>query len=101
MTFADAARLHMQRLDENVRIKRRTRICWREIPAALLKSWPALAETEIRRVLEVENRNLKKLMAEPVCRALAPTGLVAPRIDFYRQPEWSDGFERNLMIKAI
>jgi integrase len=50
MTFGEAARLHMQHLDENVSIKKRTRTYWREILAALLKSWPTLAEMEIRRV---------------------------------------------------
>lgn len=40
MTFADAAQLHMQRLDENASIKRRTRTYWCEILGALLKSWP-------------------------------------------------------------
>jgi integrase len=50
MTFADAAQLHMQRLDENVSIKRRTRTYWREILAALVKSWSTLSEMEIRRV---------------------------------------------------
>ena len=50
MTFNDAATLHMQRLDENVSIKKRTRKYWAEVLAALLKSWPALAGTEVRRI---------------------------------------------------
>ena len=50
MTFNDAATLHLQRLDENVSIKKRTRKYWREVLASLLKSWPALAATEVRRI---------------------------------------------------
>jgi integrase len=50
MTFDQAATLHMQRLDENVSLKRRTRKYWREVSASLLKSWPSLAATEIRRL---------------------------------------------------
>lgn len=50
MTFQQAADLHLQRLDVKVAIKRRTREYWREILAAVLKSWPALAGTEVRRI---------------------------------------------------
>lgn len=50
MTFQQAADIHMQRLEENVSIKRRTRKYWREILNAVLKSWPELATTEVRRI---------------------------------------------------
>ncbi len=50
MTFVQAAALHMQRVEKNVGIKRRTRQYWKETLAALLKHWPALAETEVKRV---------------------------------------------------
>lgn len=50
MTFGQATELHLQRLDVKVSIKRRTRKYWREIHAALLKSWPGLAETEVRKI---------------------------------------------------
>lgn len=50
ITFEQAAELHFQRLDQNVSIKRRTREYWREIHAAILKSWPELAKTEIRQL---------------------------------------------------
>src|SRR5882672_3770611 len=56
MTFQQAASLHMQRIKENVSLKRRTRIYWQEVLSALLKSWPELAETEIKRLTPVACR---------------------------------------------
>ena len=50
MTFSEAATIHLRNLDENPRIKPRTRHYWRQRLAALVKSWPALNETEIRRI---------------------------------------------------
>lgn len=50
MEFRDAAAIHLQNLDDNPRIKPRTRHYWRQRLAALLKSWPALNEMEIRRI---------------------------------------------------
>jgi len=50
MTFGQAAALHMQRLDEKLSIKRRTREYWKETLKALVKSWPELSEKEVRRV---------------------------------------------------
>ncbi|GAA5132253.1 hypothetical protein GCM10023213_00070 [Prosthecobacter algae] len=52
MTFQQAADAHLQKLDEKVSIKKRTREYWREILAALLKSWPELSETEVRKITE-------------------------------------------------
>ena len=40
----------MQRIAENASLKKRTRQYWRETLDALLKHWPALAETEVRRL---------------------------------------------------
>ena len=40
MTFDQAATLHMERLEKNVALKRRTRQYWRQTLDALLKSWP-------------------------------------------------------------
>ena len=57
MTFQQAADIHMQRLEENVSIKRRTRQYWREILKAVLKSWPELAATEIRRITNAACRD--------------------------------------------
>ncbi len=50
MTFGEAAAIHLSDLDHNLSIKPRTRHYWRQRLAALLKSWPALSETEIRRI---------------------------------------------------
>src|SRR5262249_32214518 len=50
MTFAEATALHFRNLDDNVRIKPRTRAYWRERLKALLKSWPLLSAAEIRRI---------------------------------------------------
>ena len=50
MTFGAAAALHMERLEEKVTIKRRTKLYWRETLAALAKSWPELAAKEVRRI---------------------------------------------------
>jgi len=50
MTFGQAAAHRMQILDENVSLKRRTRLYWKVVLAALFKNWPGLADTEIRRI---------------------------------------------------
>jgi integrase len=50
MTFHEAAALHLRNLDDNVRLKPRTRVYWRERLRALLKSWANLSTTEIRRI---------------------------------------------------
>ncbi len=50
MTFAQAAALHMQRIEKNVGIKRRTRVYWAQTLAALFKHWPEVAAMEIKRI---------------------------------------------------
>jgi integrase len=50
MTFGEATETHMQNLDDNLRIKPRTRHYWRQRLAALGKSWPRLNETEVRKI---------------------------------------------------
>ncbi len=50
MLFGNAATLHMQRLEEKVSIKKSTRKYWADVLAALLKTWPDLKTTEIRRI---------------------------------------------------
>jgi integrase len=50
MTFGEAAAIHLRNLDDNLRIKPRTRHYWRQRLAALLKSWPALNEAEARKI---------------------------------------------------
>jgi integrase len=50
MTFGQAAGVHLHNLDNNPNIKPRTRHYWRQRLAALVKSWPGLNESEIRRI---------------------------------------------------
>jgi integrase len=50
MTFGEAAMSHLRDLDNNVKIKPRTRDYYRERLRALEKSWPNLSRTEIRRI---------------------------------------------------
>ena len=52
MTFREAAAIHLRNLDDNLSIKPRTRDYWREVLAALVKSWPELNETEVRRITQ-------------------------------------------------
>jgi len=54
MTFGQAAAIHLRGLDDNLSIKPRTRDYWRECLAALLKSWPGLNETEIRKITQAD-----------------------------------------------
>ncbi|HEV2692911.1 MAG TPA: site-specific integrase [Verrucomicrobiae bacterium] len=48
MTFGQATTLHMKRVDENVSLKRRTRVYWKETLGALNRSWTELANIELR-----------------------------------------------------
>jgi integrase len=53
LAFEEALRLHLQRLAEDVAAKRRkpaTEHYWRQVFAALLKSWPGLETKDIRRI---------------------------------------------------
>jgi hypothetical protein len=50
MTFSEAAALYMLRVNENVSLKKRTRLYWNVVFAALLKSWPELGDLEVRRI---------------------------------------------------
>ncbi|MEP6699530.1 MAG: site-specific integrase [Verrucomicrobiota bacterium] len=54
MTFANALAIHLQNLDDDVTIKPGTRHYWRQIFVALLKSWPGLAEREVRRLTRTD-----------------------------------------------
>src|SRR6266853_365083 len=54
MTFADAAATHLRNLDDNLSIKPRTRHYWRQRLAALIKSWPRLNETEVRKITQAD-----------------------------------------------
>ena len=54
MTFGEAAAIHLRNLDDNLRIKPRTRDYWRQRLAALVKSWPGLNETEVRKITQAD-----------------------------------------------
>ena len=54
MTFGEAAAIHLRNLDDNLSIKPRTRDYWRERLAALIKSWPGLNETEVRKITQAD-----------------------------------------------
>jgi integrase len=54
MTFGQAAAIHLRNLGDNVNIKPRTREYWREVLAALMKSWPRLDETEVRKITQTD-----------------------------------------------
>ena len=58
MTIADALAIHMQKIADNVsakRTKRTTEHYWKQIYAALAKSWPDLASRNIRRITTAES----------------------------------------------
>ena len=50
MTFGEALKIHQQNQADDVTIKPSTRHYWDQIFVALLRSWPGLADREIRRV---------------------------------------------------
>ena len=50
MTFCEALKIHQQNQADDVTIKPTTRHYWKQIFLALLKSWPGLADREIRRI---------------------------------------------------
>jgi integrase len=54
MTFGDALKIHQQNQADDVTIKPTTRHYWNQIFVALLKSWPGLADREIRRITKTD-----------------------------------------------
>ena len=54
MTFGEAAAIHLRNLDDNLKIKPRTREYWQECLAALQKSRPGLNETEVRKITQAD-----------------------------------------------
>ncbi len=54
MTFGEALKILQQRQADNVAIKPSTRHYWNQIFIALLKSWPGLADREIKRVTKTD-----------------------------------------------
>ena len=69
MTFGEAGAIHLQNLEDNPSIKPRTRHYWRERLGALVKSWPTLNETEIRKISPT---NCKK-WASTYSKVVSPT----------------------------
>ena len=53
MTFGEATAIHLRNLDNNLRIKPSTRDYWRRRLLALIKSWPGLNETEVRKITQL------------------------------------------------
>ena len=53
-TFGEALKIHKQNQTDDVTIKAITRRYWNQVFAALLKSWPGLAERELRRVTRID-----------------------------------------------
>jgi integrase len=69
MTFAEAAAIHLRNLDDNLSIKPRTRDYWREVLAALIKSWATLNDTEVRKITPPACRG----WASAYAKAASPT----------------------------
>src|SRR5439155_8648296 len=65
----EAATTHVRNLDDNLNIKSRTRDYWREVLAALVKSWPRLNETEVRKISQADC----KKWATAYAKAASPT----------------------------
>jgi integrase len=49
-TFSEALSLHLKRQKDDTTLKPATKHYWKQIFAALVKSWPELSETEIRKI---------------------------------------------------
>jgi integrase len=69
MPFSEAAAIHLRNLDDNPRIKPRTRDYWRQRLLALRRSWPGLEETEIRRITQADC----KKWASTYSKTMSPT----------------------------
>src|SRR5689334_4189145 len=54
MTFGKALAIHQQNQTDDVTIKPTTRHYWNQIFTALLKSWPGLADREIRHITKTD-----------------------------------------------
>jgi integrase len=66
MTFGEAAAIHLQNLDDNLRIKPRTRDYWQECLAALKKSWLRLNETEVRKITQTDCKEWARVYGKTV-----------------------------------
>lgn len=54
MTFGEALKIHQQNQTDDVTIKPSTRHYWKQIFVALPKSWPGLADREVRRITKTD-----------------------------------------------
>ena len=54
ITFAEALAIHLQNLADDVMIKPSTRHYWKQVFTSLLKSWPGLAQRELRRITKTD-----------------------------------------------
>jgi integrase len=54
MTFGDAAKIHLENLNRNVKIKQRTRDYWNETLIALYQSWPELCDIQLRNIRQTD-----------------------------------------------
>jgi integrase len=54
MTFGEALKIHQQNQADDVTIKSTTRHYWNQVFVALLKSWPGLADRELRRITRTD-----------------------------------------------
>ena len=66
MTFGEAAAIHLRNLDDNLSIKPRTRHYWRQRLGALVKSWPGLNETEVRKITQADCKKWARAYAKKV-----------------------------------
>jgi integrase len=69
ITFGEAAVIHLRDLDDNLSMKPRTRHYWRQRLAALIKSWPRINETEVRKITQADS----KKWANTYAKAASPT----------------------------
>ena len=110
MTFCAALKIHQRNQSDNVDIKPSTLHYWNQIFAALLKSWPGLANREIRRITKTEceewARDFRK-SASPTRWNNTLTGLrhvfdVAIRAGIiYRNPAAAPPDERHTPLKRV
>jgi hypothetical protein len=63
MTFGDALKAQQQNQADDVTIKPTTRHYWNQIFTALFKSWPGLAEREIRRITKTDCKEWARAFA--------------------------------------
>jgi len=57
LSFGDAATLHLANIQARVDLKPATKHYWKQVVAALLASWPDLAERKLTKVTEIDARD--------------------------------------------